>query len=144
MMLRLLALTLAAGSLVSCANPGKSYATSHPELSPAHRQIFSRAEIPSGDAVAGLTRAQVKIAMGRDPDTYDKVGNEDAWIYVRKKGVGRESFDDLGRSGSGSMEDSRSFTQSSDFSPRVDVDVKTTVFFAGDRATHAQVTEEGR
>ena len=137
----LLILLAAVASLAGCANPGSSYAAKHPELSPAHRQILLRAKIPSGDAVAGMTREQVKLAMGSDPTTFDKIGAEDVWIYVRKKGVGRGSFDDE-RSGSSSMGSSLSFTESADFSPRVDVDLKTTIFFQGDRATHAQTTDE--
>ena len=137
-----LVLALAAATLTGCANPGNSYAAQHPELPAAHRQILLRGKIPSGDAVAGMTRAQVKIAMGGDPTTFDKINGEDAWIYARKKGVGRESFDDLGRSGSATLENTHSFTQGNDFSPRVDVELKTTVFFQGDRATHAQSMEE--
>lgn len=132
-------LSLAAtAGLAGCANPGSSYAAQHPDLPPAHRQILHRGKIPNGEAVAGMTRSQVKLAMGGDPTTFDKIDGEDVWIYVRKHGVGRESFEDLGRSGSASMENTHSFTDSNDFSPRVDVEMKTTVFFKGDRATHAQ------
>ncbi|MGB8168931.1 MAG: hypothetical protein WCF18_15645 [Chthoniobacteraceae bacterium] len=134
-------LLAAVALLVGCANPGSTYAAKHPELPPAHRQILMRGKIPNGDAVAGMTREQVKVAMGGDPTTFDKVSNEDVWIYARKKAVGQESFEDLGRSGSSRMENTHSFTQSDDFSPRVDVEMKTTIFFQGDRATHVQSTE---
>lgn len=136
------ALLASALLLGACANPGSSYASKHPELPAAHRQILLRGKIPSGDAVAGMTRAQVKLAMGSDPTTFDKINGEDAWIYVRKKAVGRESFEDLSRSGSSSMENTHSFTESTDFSPRVDIDLKTTIYFQGDRATHAESTGE--
>jgi outer membrane protein assembly factor BamE (lipoprotein component of BamABCDE complex) len=142
MILRSLVLFATASLLVGCANPGSSYAAKHPDLPPAHRQILQQGKIPSGDAVAGMTRAQVKLAMGGDPTTFDKVGNEDVWIYARKKAVGVESFDDLQRSGSSRMENTHSFTQTSDFGPRVDVEMKTSIYFQGDRATHALNTEE--
>lgn len=142
MMLRLSVLLLALASLAGCANPGQTYAKSHPELPAAHRQILARGKIPTGEAVAGMTRAQVKLAMGGDPTTFDKIDGQDVWVYVRKRGVGRESFEDLGSSGRASMENTHSFTESNDFSPRVDVELKTTIFFQGDRATHAQSADE--
>lgn len=135
--LHLLTAGLTALTGAGCANPGSAYAAQHPDLPPAHRQILLRGKIPNGDAVAGMTRAQVKLAMGGDPTTFDKLGTDDVWIYVRKKAVGRESFDDERAGGSG-LGNSLSFTESVDFSPRVDVDLKTTIFFQGDRATHAQ------
>jgi outer membrane protein assembly factor BamE (lipoprotein component of BamABCDE complex) len=128
--------------LASCANHGQSYVSAHPELSPAHRQILSTGQIPSGDAVAGMTREQVKLAMGRDPSTFDKLNGEDVWVYSRKKMVGNSSFDGGARGGSSRMETDHSFSQTEDLGPRIDVEVKTTIFFQGDRATHAQVTDE--
>jgi hypothetical protein len=138
------ALVAMATGLAGCANPGKSYADRYPELPAAHREILARGKIPSGDAVAGLTREQVKLAMGGDPTTFDKIGNEDAWIYIRKKAVGVEEFEEFSRTGSSRMESTHSYTQSSDFAPRVDVELKTTVFFKGDRATRALNTGENR
>ena len=128
--------------LTGCANPGQSYANKHPELSAAHRQILTRGSIPGGDAVAGMSREQVKLAMGGDPATFDKINGEDAWVYVHKKMVGNSSFDGGERPGNSRMETDHSFSQTENLGPRLDVDVKTTVFFQGDRATHAQVGEE--
>ncbi len=136
------AVLLSLGVLTSCANQGQSYLKAHPELSPAHRQIFVRGEIPSGDAVAGLTREQIKLAMGRDPATFDKANGEDVWVYSRKQMVGNSSFDGNARGGSARMENDHSFSPTEDLGPRMDVEVKTSIYFQGDRATHAQVTEE--
>lgn len=133
---------LSLGVFTSCANQGQSYVRAHPELSPAHRQIFAKGQIPSGDAVAGMTREQVKLAMGRDPATFDKLNGEDVWVYSRKKMVGNSSFDGGSRGGNARMETDHSFSQTEDLGPRIDVEVKTSVFFQGDRATHALVTEE--
>lgn len=135
-------LILLFGVLTSCANPGQSYLKAHPELSPAHRQIFARGEIPSGNAVAGLTREQIKLAMGHDPTTFDKANGEDVWIYCRKQMVGNSSFDGNSRGGSARMENDHSFSQTEDLGPRMDVEVKTSIYFQGDRATHAQIAEE--
>jgi outer membrane protein assembly factor BamE (lipoprotein component of BamABCDE complex) len=131
----------AAALLAGCANPGQSYASRHPELSVAHRQILSRGSIPSGDAVAGMTREQVKLAMGGDPTTFDRIDGEDAWVYAHKKMVGNSMFDDTERAGTLRMENDHSFSQTQELGPRMDVEVKTTVFFKGDGATHA-ITDE--
>ena len=125
-----------------CVNPAKSYASKHPELTPAQRLIFTRGSIPSGDAVAGLSREQVKIAMGGDPVTYDKINGEDVWVYAHKKMVGNPSFDGGERPGNSRMETDHSFSRTEDLGPRTDVDVKTSIFFQGDRATHALESEE--
>lgn len=142
-MIRTFTLAAAALILAACANPGAGYASKHPELSAAHRQILARGEISSGDAVAGMTREQVKLALG-EPTSYDKIDGEDVWVYARKTSAGREDFDDLERSGSGTMDQTRSFTQRADFSPHADVEKRTMVFFTGDRATHAQFGQTDR
>ena len=128
--------------VVGYANPASSYASKHPELSPAQRQILTTGKIPNGDEVAGMTREQVKMAMGREPDTFDKINGEDAWVYVQKKAVARKPTEDVGHTPSSSFNGAQSFTEAEGFGPRVDVDVKTTVFFVGDRATRALSTEE--
>jgi hypothetical protein len=144
MHLRFHLLAATALALAACANPGSGYASRHPELTPAQRRIFQTARIPQGDDVAGLTREQVKIAMGGDPATFDKSNGDDVWIYVRKKAVARDggSGDDVGREPNSSMNSTSSFTDAEGFGPRMDIDEKTSVFFHGDRATRAQVTEE--
>ncbi len=89
-----------------------------------------------------MTREQVKLAMGRDPSTFDKLNGEDVWVYSRKKMVGNSSFDGGSRGGSSRMENDHSFSQTEDLGPRMDVEVKTSIYFHGDRATHAQITED--
>ncbi len=128
-------------SLAACANPGKGYADRHPELTPAQRRIFNTARIPSGDDVAGLTREQIKIAMGGDPTTYDKADGGDVWIYSRRKSQARDLEAPL-REPNSSIDPTRSFTDTAAFDAHGDVLEKTSVFFSGDRATHARVTEE--
>jgi outer membrane protein assembly factor BamE (lipoprotein component of BamABCDE complex) len=130
--------------LPGCATPGAGYAAKHPELTPGQRQILITGKIPPGEDVAGLTREQVKLAVGKDPATYDKVGDQDVWIYVQKKAVSRDKFADMrgNDGGTSSMENTHSFTESEDFAPRSDVDVKTRIFFRGNAATGAQVSEE--
>ena len=142
MTIRHLAILAAVIGLAACANPGSSYAAKHPDLPSAHRQILLSGKIPSGDAVAGMTREQVKLAMGGDPTTFDKLGNEDVWIYARKKAVGTGSLDDRDYSTNSNREGTQSFTQSNDFAPRIDVELKTSIFFQGGRATRALNSEE--
>src|SRR5260221_2234222 len=76
-------------TLMGCVNQGSSYASKHPELSQAHRQILVSGKVPSGDAVAGMTREQVKMAMGGGPATLDKIDGPDAWGFAHKKTVAR-------------------------------------------------------
>jgi outer membrane protein assembly factor BamE (lipoprotein component of BamABCDE complex) len=85
-----------------------------------------------------MTRAQVKLAMGGDPATFDRINGEDAWVYVHKKMVGNSAFDEGEHAGNSRMENDHSFSPTEDLGPRKDVEVRTTVFFQGDRATHAQ------
>jgi outer membrane protein assembly factor BamE (lipoprotein component of BamABCDE complex) len=121
-----LSVALAVAGLAGCANPGQIYANKHPELTPAQRSIMSRGVIPTGDEVAGLTRAQIKLAMGGDPTTFDKIDGEDVWIYTHKKMVGNAAFDDSQRQSGTSMEDNHSFSPTEALGPRSDVEMKTT------------------
>src|SRR5436309_410391 len=82
-----LSLVLVGISFASCTSPGQSYVSKHPELSAAHRQIMATGKIPSGDAVAGMTHDQVRLAMNGAPATFDKINGEEAWIYLRKNTV---------------------------------------------------------
>jgi hypothetical protein len=136
-------LLLASATLLAgCANPGRSYAGRHPDLPAAHRQILLSGKIPGGTAVEGMTHEQVKIAMGGFPQTLDRVNNEEAWVYVRKKLVATElTTADYGPRDSGAGRRDP-FMASDNTGPQTDVNEKTTVFFQGDRATHAQITEE--
>ena len=134
---------LTLGLLSGCANPGQSYASKHPELSATHRQILATGKVPSGDAIAGMTGEQVKLAMGGYPAVFDKVGGENAWVYVHRKTVTAKPDEDVtmkpnsGRHGkkNKSPESGRAETGKA-------VDVKTTIFFVKDVATHAEYSED--
>src|SRR3569623_2003040 len=78
-------------ALAGCANEAQTYISQHPSLSPEHREILTRHKVPAGFAVAGMSREEVRMALG-DPTTYDKVNGEDAWIYVRQKAVARRTL----------------------------------------------------
>ncbi len=143
---RLLVGALVGMLLASCTTQGQSYVRQHPELPAAHRQILATGKIPSGDAVAGMTHDQVKLAMNGAPAIFDKINGEEAWIYVRKNTPPPEAIDatEAPRAPAGS-----SFNTHDAFSapaPGLDLDgmVKTTIFFQGDRATHADVSQEKR
>jgi hypothetical protein len=129
--------------LAACTNEGQIYAKQHPELNPVQRRILASGIIPDGTAVAGLTRAQIHMAMGTDPSTFDRVGGEDVWIFTHKKAVARDPI--FANSPADSVLDkSHGYTETDteQTTPRVDVDVKTTIYFQGDIATHARTVEE--
>jgi hypothetical protein len=140
MNIRRILLLLAGMAVAGCANPGQSYVSNHPELSAAHRQILTTGKIPSGDAVAGLTRDEIRLAMGGPPAVFDKFNGQETWSYVKKNTAPLDSMP----SGSDS---SGTRSRSTDLRPELgdadlNVNVKTTIFFQGDRATHAEVTRE--
>ena len=125
--------------LVGCANPGQTYVQQHPELSAEQRKIMAAGKLANGDAVAGLTREQVRLVMGRDPDQFTKIGGEDAWVWMRVKVIGfgpgvAQPLDDAG-------------TGRRDETPRGVPDAgltttgheRTTVYFQGNRATRVVV-----
>ena len=105
------AFVLILGLLASCANQGQSYASQHPELSAAQRQILSTGTIPNGDAVAGMTRGQIRIAMKGDPTTFDRIEGEDVWIYVRQKAVAKNPDREPPGPSFGGSSSARSFTE---------------------------------
>ncbi len=128
--------------LTGCTSPGRTYASKHPELSAEHRQIFVSGKIPNGTAVAGMTHDEVKMAMAGDPDTLDRIDGEEAWVYKRKKLVATE-FTGPGDSASNSTSRrTDSLSAIDNTGPQMDVISKTTIFFRGDRATHAEVSED--
>ena len=143
------ALFVIVAALSGCTTPGQTYAGQHPELSAEQRKIFLAGKIANGDPVAGLTREQIRLIMGRDPSQFTKVNGEDAWVWVREGlpvvgpaeeqmgtelgGVGRDS------GGSGA---SRYGTEVSGNSATTEtVPWRTTVYFQGNRATRAVVSE---
>jgi outer membrane protein assembly factor BamE (lipoprotein component of BamABCDE complex) len=129
--------------LAACTNEGQIYAKKHPELNPVQRRILATGIIPDGAAVAGLTRDQIRMAMGTDPYTFDRVGDEDTWVFSHKKAVARDPV--FANSPADSVLDKAhgyTETETDQNTPRVDVDVKTTVYFEGNIATHAHTIEE--
>jgi hypothetical protein len=136
-------LLLCALLLPACASQNRSYVSKHPELSAAHRQIIVSGKIPSGTAVAGMTHEQVKVAMGGFPLTFDKINGQEVWVYERKKLVATEFSEGFHNS---RPRDSRtdSTALSDNVGGQADAVEKTSVFFTGDRATHAQFSEQPR
>ncbi len=145
MKLAISALLLLATCLLSgCGTPGINYAKQHPELSPAHLQILKTGKVPDGDAIAGMTREQVQIAMGVEPAQYTKVDGHDAWVYVRKTlstvPLTSNSTPEIDR------QDGRnkgSLLDSPNQAPQNQEQTKTTIIFDGNVATHAENVKGG-
>jgi hypothetical protein len=139
-----LILAVIACGLAGCATPGQTYAQQHPELPAAQLQILKTGKIPDGTAVAGMTQEQVKLAMGIEPAQYTKVDGQDAWVYVQKK-LSASGFTAANQMDS-NRRDNRSqhpMGEGESHAPEDQVQIKTTVYFQGDRATHADVANGG-
>ena len=144
MKLAIPALLLLASCLISgCGTPGITYAKQHPELPPAHLQILKTGKVPDGDAIAGMTREQVQIAMGVEPAQYTKVDGHDAWVYVRKNlspaplvSDSTPQIDRQDNRNKGSLLDTPDQLQTRE-------QTKTTIIFDGNVATHAETVKGG-
>lgn len=132
-------------AFAGCASPGQAYVKQHPELPQQHQKILSTGKIPDGDAIAGMTREQIQLAMGSvEPSQYLKVDGQDAWVYVHKK---------LGPMGISSANDAtfdhrdnrsrHSLAEGESHSEQDQVQTKTTVYFNGGKATRAEVVTGG-
>ncbi len=136
----LYALLVIAGCVFAgCASSAQSYAAKHPELNADQRKILRTGIIPDGSAVAGMTREQIRLAMGSDPNQFTKIDGADAWVYVREKTgdiMAMPTDENFGRSSSmqttGGLLDSQAPTRT----------VHTTIMFQGDRAIRAEVSED--
>ncbi len=131
-------------ALAGCASPAQTYAKQHPELSAPQLQILNTGKIPDGDAVAGMTREQIQLAMGMEPTQYTKVDGQDAWVYVHKKlspmgisSANDPTFDHRDTRSQHSMAEGESHA------PEDQDLVKTTVYFQGNKATRAEVVNGG-
>lgn len=136
-------------ALSGCATSTQTYADQHPELSAEQRKIFAAGRIPNGEAVAGLTREQVRLIMGRDPAQFTKANGQDVWVWVKEQmptigrpveqmgaergGVGRDA------GGSGVSQDGLAAADSS--APVKALPMRTAVYFQGNFATRAEVAE---
>ena len=100
-------------------------------------------KIPDGDAVSGMTREQIQLAMGMDPTQFRKVDGQDAWVYVREKLSATALTSTSGDIGRRDSRNRDSEASSEDHSRDVRPETKTTVFFRGDRAIRAEVVNGG-
>jgi hypothetical protein len=132
---------LAVACISGCSTPGSQYARAHPELSPAHRQMLITGTIPGGSAVEGMSKEQVRLAMG-NPARLEKFNGQDVWVYVRQKFLEISPGDDPSSVYGSGPNAQRNFTETANLGPRPSVNEVTTVFFHGDRATHTQIALE--
>ena len=86
-----------------------------------------------------MTKEQVKIAMGGNP-TMTK--GENVWVCVGKRASEGNPSSDF-YSPTASFDPNRNFTETEDFR-RLHTKVRTIIYFRGNLAVHAQLTEEKR
>ncbi|MEI9894726.1 MAG: hypothetical protein WDN28_12765 [Chthoniobacter sp.] len=131
-------------ALAGCASPAQTYAKQHPELTAKQLQILNTGKIPDGDAVAGMTREQIQLAMGVEPAQYTKIDGQDAWIYVTKK-LSPMSLT-MANDATFNRRDDRSqhsLAEGESHAPSDQPLVKTTVYFQGNQAVKADVVNGG-
>ena len=141
-----LALLAAVCLLSGCETPTKAYVTQHPELSAEHRKIILSGRIKYGDPVAGMTREQVRLVMGTDPDQFDSINGEDAWIWFKSKTALAKTESDAdssgpmknGGGGGGGGGGGKAKKSDSESAPGEGKTNKLTVFFKGPIATRAE------
>lgn len=99
-------------------------------------------KIPGGLAVEGMTKDQVRLAVG-NPATVEKLDGQDAWIYFGNGLSETSAFNTYSSPSTSASDRDRNFTESENFLASRKV-TKTTVFFHGDRAVRTQISEERR
>ena len=124
-----------------CSTPGSHYAKAHPELSPSHSKILITGEIPGGFAVAGMTKAQIRLAKG-SPTKFDTLNGQDVWVYVHNRFTDIIPADDSGPKNGSGPNNQKNFTETANSGVRPTINELTSIFFNEDRATHAQVSQE--
>ena len=132
---------VALSCLAGCAGPRVAYAKSHPELSPAHRQILLSGKIPAGMAASGMTKEQVKLAVG-SPKRLEQTPAGDVWAYVHERFLDVSPADDPGTAYGTGPNAQRNFTETANLGPRPSVKEVARVYFRGDHATHVQIGRE--
>lgn len=138
-----LALLLAAVCVLpGCTTPRQAYLSQHPELSAEHRKVIEAGTLVDRDPVAGMTREQIRLTMGKDPWQVTKIDGEDAWVWVKPKRNENTMISETSRSGSPGMGSFANQPKTDDPMPKATHVVRTTVFFRGDVATRVDVTEE--
>jgi outer membrane protein assembly factor BamE (lipoprotein component of BamABCDE complex) len=133
--------SLAILCLPACSTPGSQYAAAHPDLSPTHRRILVTGEIPGGNAVEGMTKEQIRIAAG-NPTSFEKVGGQDVWVYVRQKSLETSPANDPANIYGSGPNQQRNFTETALIGPQPEIVEAKGVFFKGDRATYTQIRQQ--
>jgi outer membrane protein assembly factor BamE (lipoprotein component of BamABCDE complex) len=88
-----------------------------------------------------MTKEQVGLAMG-SPATFLKINGDDAWVYVHQQYVDISPRSDSNSTYGSGFNSQRNFTETAKLGPRPSIYEKTTIFFRGDRASHARITLE--
>lgn len=121
-----------------CETPGTAYVKQHPELTPQQRQIFIQKKVSDIHAVAGLTKQQIRVALG-EPTQFDNIEGDEAWVYIQGPGASSPgSVSRLGVAGG----DLGGLAPGQGSGGLNAGGVRTTIFFDGDQATRATVAHE--
>jgi len=124
-----------------CQNPGADYVKQHPELSPEQRQIFVEKKVTDVRAVAGLTKEQIRVALG-EPTQFDNIEGDEAWIYIKSKSGGSGPAAQLHNAGQAAGTELGGMAPAQGGGGGSAGSIRTTIFFDGNQATRATIAQE--
>jgi hypothetical protein len=141
--LSLLPIFVVALLIFGCASPRGTYVSQHPELPVDHRRIILSGTIKYGDPVVGMTKEEISLTMGKPPTRTDSINGEEAWIWVQVKehAARADPWDatNIDSVDAGATQGSR---RKGNMAAPGKREVKTTVFFDGERANRVQIDED--
>jgi hypothetical protein len=146
MRIHLFPVLFAAALLVSgCASERSDYVKAHPDLPIDHKRIILAGTIKYADPVVGMTKEEIRLAMGSAPDKVETIDGEEVWTWVKEKASIHGELSDptsIDSVDAGiQAEQRRNRTTSATAAPEKK-QIKTTVYFHGDRANRAQIDED--
>jgi len=97
--------------------------------------------MPGGEAVAGMTKEQVRLAMDGNPTTYRRINGQEVWIYANRGPSLSKSVNDFSTAPDSTSERNRNFTETDEFAA-THTRRRFMIYFQGDRAVRCQITEE--
>ena len=128
--------------LAGCAAPRRAYVDQHPHLTADQRKVIVAGKLADRDPVAGLTREEIRLTMGADPEQAITINGEEAWVWLKRKPEPMSLMERAEQTGATGSGNSSNLPRDSNEPSKSKTNIRTTVFFEGNLATRVDVTEE--